>query len=544
MLTLFQGKQRECRVETPADYLKHPSPVDEPANQICLTPAHQETRSSLPVPAVQETRSSLPGPAPQETRSSIPVPAHPETRSSVPIPTDQLSNQSPNSTGDSGHGSSPDTGYGSTHSPDSGHGSSLDSLRGSLPLKSRFVTNNTKKICITPPLPPELDEYPKTRSNLHQKLASCSTDNPANIPMVVRESFLPDNDMVPVRKGMMVNALYQENEWIYVKTAQDMTGFVPVNCLAPIGIKPKLKHFAQQFPNEFDYRTYQSCQSKSAFYVVRPNNTSQSKQGPHKETEGHNNGEISSDSSLISKALKPVKSSTLTDLHHVHSSTFCDQSIKYDASCNNGCTVQCHMKQNKCNRNSNKVHPFTRTIRETARYLLQDYYLKTIDVNNNAANTKQDTSSDTSCIRWCPSNSPIKEESPEDIVLLAESRRQKAKDIYFAHDISSVGYFDSEVKSLHTSPILNLSFASERSDVSSVFTKSEGPQLTVLFDYIAQDENDVTVHNHDVVTLLNNEDTDWIYVRTERGKEGFIPSMYAVNLGALNLEPNARTTYL
>ncbi len=492
---------------------------------MCLTPAQQETRSSRPVPTDQETRSSLPVHAVQHTRPLLPA--------------DQLSNQSPNSTGDSGHGSSPDTGYGSTHSPDSGHGSSLDSLRGSLPLKSRLGTNNAKKICITPPLPPELDEYPKSRTNLHQKLASCSTDNPANIPMVVRESFLTHCDMVPVRKGMMVNALYQENEWIYVKTAQNMTGFVPVNCLAPIGIKPKLKHL---YPNEFDYRTHQSCQSKSAFYVVRPNNTSQSKQVPHKENDGHNNSEISSDSSLISKALKPVKSSTLTDLHHVHS--ICEKSIKYNASCNNGCTVQCHMKQNECNRNSNKVHPFTRTIRETAKYLLQDYYLKTIDVNNNATNTQQHTSSDTSCIRWCPENSPIKEESPEDIVVLAESRRQKAKDIYFAHDISSVGYFDSEVKSLHTSPILNLSFASERSDVSSVFTKSEGPQLTVLFDYIAQDENDVTVHNHDVVTLLNNEDSDWIYVRTERGKEGFIPSMYAVNLGALNLEPNARTTYL
>ena len=51
-----------------------------------------------------------------------------------------------------------------------------------------------------------------------------------------------------------------------------------------------------------------------------------------------------------------------------------------------------------------------------------------------------------------------------------EKRRQKAKEIYFAHDMSSIGFMLPHVKSPVKSPVLNLSFTSDVSEVSSVFT--------------------------------------------------------------------------
>ena len=110
--------------------------------------------------------------------------------------------------------------------------------------------------------------------------------------------------------------------------------------------------------------------------------------------------------------------------------------------------------------------------------------------------------------------------------------------------MSSIGFMIPHVRSAVKSPVLNLSFSSDISEVSSVFTKCEGPRLTVLFDYRAQDENDVSVRQNDIVTLLNDDDEDWLWIRTDKGDEGFIPRIYAVNLEALNLDPRAKTTYL
>ncbi|KAI8513130.1 hypothetical protein Bbelb_097690 [Branchiostoma belcheri] len=55
-----------------------------------------------------------------------------------------------------------------------------------------------------------------------------------------------------------------------------------------------------------------------------------------------------------------------------------------------------------------------------------------------------------------------------------------------------------------------------------------GPALTVLFDFRAIDEDDVTALRGETVTLLNEEDADWVWVRNRAGREGFIPRGYAV----------------
>ncbi|XP_078600478.1 uncharacterized protein LOC144875413 [Branchiostoma floridae x Branchiostoma japonicum] len=55
-----------------------------------------------------------------------------------------------------------------------------------------------------------------------------------------------------------------------------------------------------------------------------------------------------------------------------------------------------------------------------------------------------------------------------------------------------------------------------------------GPALTVLFDFRAIDEGDVTVSRGETVMLLNEDDADWVWVRNRAGREGFIPRRYAV----------------
>ncbi|XP_078681986.1 uncharacterized protein LOC144916629 [Branchiostoma floridae x Branchiostoma belcheri] len=63
---------------------------------------------------------------------------------------------------------------------------------------------------------------------------------------------------------------------------------------------------------------------------------------------------------------------------------------------------------------------------------------------------------------------------------------------------------------------------------SGFFALRHGPALTVLFDFRAIDEDDVTALRGETVTLLNEEDADWVWVRNRAGREGFIPRGYAV----------------
>ena len=59
--------------------------------------------------------------------------------------------------------------------------------------------------------------------------------------------------------------------------------------------------------------------------------------------------------------------------------------------------------------------------------------------------------------------------------------------------------------------------------------RAYGPQLTVLFDYKAHDENDVSVSRGEFVVLLNDQDEDWVWISTEDGEEGFVPRTFVVS---------------
>ncbi|KAJ7387123.1 hypothetical protein OS493_004088 [Desmophyllum pertusum] len=58
--------------------------------------------------------------------------------------------------------------------------------------------------------------------------------------------------------------------------------------------------------------------------------------------------------------------------------------------------------------------------------------------------------------------------------------------------------------------------------------RAYGPQMTVLYDYTAHDENDLSVCRGEFVMLLNDQDEDWLWVSTEDGEEGFVPKSFVV----------------
>ncbi|XP_070568073.1 SH3 domain-containing protein Dlish-like [Ptychodera flava] len=58
------------------------------------------------------------------------------------------------------------------------------------------------------------------------------------------------------------------------------------------------------------------------------------------------------------------------------------------------------------------------------------------------------------------------------------------------------------------------------------FRKTPVGQYVVLFNFIAMDENDVSVQRGESVTVLNRDDPDWIWVMKADGREGFVPRKF------------------
>ena len=55
----------------------------------------------------------------------------------------------------------------------------------------------------------------------------------------------------------------------------------------------------------------------------------------------------------------------------------------------------------------------------------------------------------------------------------------------------------------------------------------------VLYNYSAQDENDLSVERGQCVTVLNTEDGDWFWVAKHDGAEGFVPAGFIYPLDAI-----------
>ncbi|GAB6027900.1 hypothetical protein CHUAL_002115 [Chamberlinius hualienensis] len=74
------------------------------------------------------------------------------------------------------------------------------------------------------------------------------------------------------------------------------------------------------------------------------------------------------------------------------------------------------------------------------------------------------------------------------------------------------------------------------------FFKDPAGRYVVLYTFIARDENDVSVERGELVTVLNKEDPDWVWIVRSEGQEGFVPSafVYPANVSQDHI-PNADT---
>lgn len=77
-----------------------------------------------------------------------------------------------------------------------------------------------------------------------------------------------------------------------------------------------------------------------------------------------------------------------------------------------------------------------------------------------------------------------------------------------------------------------LSESSSQPEIHPFFKDSFG-KFIVLYSYLAQDENDLSVERGQLVTLLNKDDPEWCWVLRSDGHEGFVPAGFIYPLDAI-----------
>ena len=274
--------------------------------------------------------------------------------------------------------------------------------------------------------------WSKAKSEVKRRLENSDEASPANIPMLVIRDYTPPSGWTtkaPVRRGMIVNAQYKAEQWVYVRTSLDTDGFVPYTCVDCMG-QPKLaRDFARQFPD---------------------------------------------DGSPAGRPARPYVWSLLDEMRQQTDMSVANHVVHGQTNFNNPgslCAGNIRTLSHVTGRNLDNV---------------------------------MGSSSQLSMIPLIGSDQSFTDEDNTSL--------------------------DMSIDSTTTE--------------SSIFCKEMGAELTVLFNYEARQENDVSVCKGDIVILLNDEDPEWVWVRTEDGLEGFVPSCYVVDLGKLNLDPRAPTTYL
>ena len=80
------------------------------------------------------------------------------------------------------------------------------------------------------------------------------------------------------------------------------------------------------------------------------------------------------------------------------------------------------------------------------------------------------------------------------------------------------------------------SAATNASQRSRKFSRVMTDAYVAQFEFVARQENDVSVERGEIVTVLNMDDSDWFWVRKSNMQEGFVPSNYVRRADASSSE--------
>ena len=413
--------------------------------------------------------------------------------------------------------------------------------------------------------------YPKTREEVSVILEKATKYQPANIPMLAVQGYSPAQgrplrEETKVEAGMVVNALYKTRDWVFVRTPLEDAGFIPFTAVEHIGARKQGRDFSQQFP-----------ENNPVLPKVSESDHLPDKPGGRTDDLERNNSSSSDSSLSTSQQSSPELSCTsnLTESFTAAMSSqnliqWCTPAHQYPLSgSSRGCAISREHLRASLPLGPHRLQTRSSSTSELRR---NPYGGSVGSILNRCSATTQNTSE----LRPTARKDSPPHSSP-DSYSSQHLRKQCSKlfgsvtlqalpnsnvglgcnidvgldldgGLCWTRDMPPEDPCDVRRRSV-SSGSLHLSDLSDGrtgswDSLCDILSDTRPAAVVVLFDFDAVDEHDVSVCQHDVVTLLCEEDPDWLWVRRHDGAEGFIPRAYASDLNALILDPSVKSTYL
>lgn len=384
-------------------------------------------------------------------------------------------------------------------------------------------------------------------AQIEQELLESNSVKPANIKMMMIANHMPtkgwaSKDEATAKTGEIVTALYKQNEWLCVVTEQKQVGFVPYSYTKPVKV-------TQAKPVNSP-----SKKTKPVTGILKTSSF-----GRQKQRRSHPKFSVKVRTAADNDSLSSETSSLMMD----------DFVYTRKRSSNSSSHADCMVIDTDDIMNS-KLEPPT-NIEETGTYC-SDSGIS--DPNSNHSDdldplhspiSLSDELHDSGIVNVPLSTPRLPNERIVSVTteLLAHSGK-----INSPHDSRPHSRASAPISDMPLGPLgarlarLNVSKPADTrktvhgldnikptkaiaSDMKSRAQSSSstpasvrpeipkdygGPRVTVVFDYEGGNDDDLVVHASDVVTVLNGEDVEWIWVQRRDGKEGFIPKEYVIPL--------------
>ncbi|KAH7644826.1 dachs ligand with SH3s [Dermatophagoides farinae] len=384
-----------------------------------------------------------------------------------------------------------------------------------------------------------------------------------NSKMIVLHDFTPCvDDELEVKRGQIINVLYQENDWVYVISAdqrdrngQPTEGFIPASYCAPLletNIDNLLMNFKKKMP-----RSGPNSLVDCNFNEINANETNSNMLNNNNNDDQHHHQidflgtgnycnqivqtqTVHSNRSVIdiidiNNAIKQQQNYQENDQHFM---TF-QSSLNYQNHHNNG---------NHHNRysptQSHHSFPGIESVSQQQNNSIMNLDLvMATTTNTNTPSTNQtgpiaismtSAGSNNSQKNGIKSNSNVSSNHNEH---LQKRSYITSEDFDSLTNAKSNNHHQANHDQYSKALYLASSNLSNEHSINNVeiqpFFKDQSGRYVMLYTFVARDENDISVERGEIITVLNKDDQDWFWVMRSDSQEGFVPVSFTYPIDLL-----------
>ncbi|XP_017090149.2 uncharacterized protein [Drosophila bipectinata] len=363
--------------------------------------------------------------------------------------------------------------------------------------------------------------------NVDEFLSRCSLATPGNIPVVLATASTlyqtrPGGYQleIPLPLGMVVNAVFKNQNWLYVQTPHAEEGYVGYACCLPLGILP------QQARNGSSRNT--PCWETNADVFPRPcGNMTDS------EKEIRLRGGTRSDGARTPRSTKPAQD----DLLKISSTTINNNNNQHHSNNNNksGSTASSLYGEQQVDKLYLRAASKPRLVEKAYAQLRSTRNVTSGSVSARSAASQDEyvTLQQKSATKQSHSNS--KAPPVSHLHQSQPTRRLSNVSSYITNGQNGQHLHPHPHQHPQTVPLPPYKPAKSQAESLRLLRQQQQDEVgqrqtlvAISTDYITES---IAVHKGEIVTLCDcresKDQRQWFYVRTRDGREGFIPAEVA-----------------